>query len=90
MAKKILIVTAAVFFLFACSPRKRGDNEKPIVTVSIIPQKTFFETEKWILTPQKPFSETGKWILTPQKTFSETGKRFLTPQTKNKPHFINL
>ncbi len=82
MTKKILIVTAAVFFLFACSPRKRGDNEKPIVTVSIIPQKTFVEKiagddfDIQVLVPHGASPESYTLVPSQLKQISHSGAWF--------------
>ncbi|HKJ79529.1 MAG TPA: zinc ABC transporter substrate-binding protein [Prolixibacteraceae bacterium] len=43
--KKIFVLTVVSAILFACNPKKKTDSEseKPVITVSIIPQKTFVE-----------------------------------------------
>ena len=41
-ATKILVILLAAM-LFACGSQKNKDNEKPVVTVSILPLKTFVE-----------------------------------------------
>jgi zinc transport system substrate-binding protein len=43
--KRILLLLVAAVFLFACNSKKSNnqDDSKPVVTVSILPQKTFVE-----------------------------------------------
>jgi zinc transport system substrate-binding protein len=43
--KQILLLFTAAVFLFSCTSNKSktNENEKPVVTVSILPQKTFVE-----------------------------------------------
>lgn len=44
MRKKIFIILFGALFIHSCtSQRRSGESEKPVITVSILPQKTFVE-----------------------------------------------